>query len=61
MAHTIAVAGMSLLLQSNGSNFGSMFVILDPFDQRRRNPSCSADAIMAGCAQNTSHEIPEAG
>ena len=33
--HTVAVAGMSFALQVNASNFGSMFVILDDFDNRR--------------------------
>jgi multidrug efflux pump len=34
VAHTLAVSGQSLLLQANAPNFGSLFVILDPFDQR---------------------------
>jgi multidrug efflux pump len=32
--HTLGVAGQSLLLQANAPNFGSMFVILKPFDER---------------------------
>jgi multidrug efflux pump len=35
VAHTVSVAGQSFLLGSNGSNFGSCFVILDGFDERR--------------------------
>ncbi|MFO0951262.1 MAG: efflux RND transporter permease subunit [Isosphaeraceae bacterium] len=35
--HTQAMAGQSLLLSANGSNFGSMFVILDEF-AKRPNP-----------------------
>jgi multidrug efflux pump len=35
VAHTVGVSGMSFLLGANGSNFGSMFVILDDFDKRR--------------------------
>ena len=35
VAHTIAISGMSFVLQANSSNFGSMFVILDPFEKRR--------------------------
>ncbi len=31
---TQAVTGQSLLLSANGSNFGSMFCIFDPFDKR---------------------------
>jgi multidrug efflux pump len=32
--HTIAVSGQSILLSANGSNYGSMFVILKPFKER---------------------------
>jgi multidrug efflux pump len=46
VAHTVTIAGLSFLLQSNASNFGSMFVVLDPFD-KRRDPGLGADAIMA--------------
>ena len=34
VAHTITVAGYSFVQQANGSNFGSMFIVLDPFDKR---------------------------
>jgi multidrug efflux pump len=34
VAHTISISGQSILLNANGSNFGSMFVILDPFGKR---------------------------
>ncbi len=30
---------MSFLAQANSSNFGSMFLVLDPFDQRRGSPA----------------------
>ena len=33
------------------SNFGSMFIVLDPFDERQK-PGLHADAIMASCARN---------
>jgi len=46
VAHTIAIAGNSFAQQVSGSNFGSMFIVLDPFE-RRRTPDLSADAIMA--------------
>jgi len=35
VAHTVTISGMSILLQANASNFGTMFVVLDPFDKRR--------------------------
>ena len=42
--HTVSVAGMSILLSANGSNFASMFVVLDD------SPSCGrlySDVIAA--------------
>lgn len=44
---TQAVTGQSLLLSANGTNFGSMFCILDPFEVRRR-PDRSYDAEKLG-------------
>jgi multidrug efflux pump len=32
--HTLAIAGQSLLMQATASNFGSMYVMLEPFPQR---------------------------
>jgi multidrug efflux pump len=46
VAHTATAAGMSLLMSANSSNFGTIFVILDPFD-KRKDRSLSANAIMA--------------
>ena len=37
---------MSLLMSANSSNFGTIFVILDPFDKRQK-PELTADGIMA--------------
>ena len=42
VSHTITISGMSFLLQSNASNFGSMFIVLDSFD-KRRPPGLLAD------------------
>jgi multidrug efflux pump len=33
--HTIGLAGVSFIQRANGSNFGSLFVILKPFSKRR--------------------------
>ncbi len=46
VAHTVTISGLSFLLQSNASNFGSMFIVLDPFDKRKA-PGLQADDIMA--------------
>src|SRR5262249_45573148 len=32
--HTITISGLSFVLSANGSNFGSLFIILDPFEKR---------------------------
>ena len=42
---TLGVFGMSFLINTNGSNLGSMFVILDPFEDRDHGPS--ADEVAA--------------
>lgn len=44
---TSGVSGQSFILNATGSNFGSMFVILDGFENRRGNPELSSDKIMA--------------
>ena len=49
VAHTITVAGMSFLLSANSSNFGSMFVVLDPFDERQEPATCTPTRSWPGC------------
>jgi hydrophobe/amphiphile efflux-1 (HAE1) family protein len=34
VAHTLSISGQSILMMVNSTNFASMFVVLDPFDQR---------------------------
>ena len=46
VAHTIAVSGTSILLGANAPNFGTVYVMLDPFDTRRAADK-TADAIAA--------------
>jgi multidrug efflux pump subunit AcrB len=58
VAHTLAVPGQSFVLDANSSNYGSMFIVLDPFD-RRRGPSLSADEIAACIRQRSNQEILE--
>jgi len=57
--HSTGVAGLSLLLNANSSNFGSMFVILEPFDQRRKS-GLHADTIMAELRARYAREIRDA-
>jgi len=51
--------GQSFLLSVNGSNFSSMFVMLDDFEERQ-TPDLSADAIAATLRQEFAREVPEA-
>ncbi len=46
VAHTLSTSGLSLLLTVYGSNYASMFVILDPFE-KRRTLELQGEAIMA--------------
>ena len=45
--HTIDLPGYSALLGTNLSNVGGMFVILEPFEERKGDPQKSATAIAA--------------
>ncbi|HEY1192117.1 MAG TPA: efflux RND transporter permease subunit [Gemmata sp.] len=57
--HVNAVAGNSFVVSAYGSNFGSMFVILDGFENRR-HPDLKADAVAAGLRKRFGAECPEA-
>src|SRR5262249_61280253 len=46
VAHTVAVPGTSFVLNANSSNYSSMFVILEPFPERR-GPGLTGEAIPA--------------
>ncbi len=46
VAHTITIPGTSVVQNANGSNFGTMFVVLDEF-KNRHNPELSGNAIAA--------------
>ncbi|MDB5310086.1 MAG: cation/multidrug efflux pump [Gemmataceae bacterium] len=59
VAHTIGVPGRSFVLNAVGSNLGSMFLVLDPFHDRR-SPARSAEAITAELRRRCAREIPEA-
>ncbi len=59
VAHTITLSGMSFVLSANSSNFGSMFVILDPFE-KRRSPDLRDTAIMARLRREWAKEVNDA-
>jgi multidrug efflux pump len=60
VAHTISVAGQSFVLSANGSNFGNLFITLDDFGKKGRDPSRTFDAISADLKRKVAKEIPEA-
>jgi multidrug efflux pump len=45
--HTIDLPGYSVLVSTNISNVGGMFVILKPFEERAGKPELSGPAVMA--------------
>jgi multidrug efflux pump len=57
--HTIAVCGVSFVLQSNGPNFGSLFIVLKPFAERQR-PYLKDEAIMASIRRRWASEVKDA-
>jgi len=52
VAHTLAVPGYSMLLSTNISNMGGIFVILEPFEKRKHDPQLSGNAIAAQLRRN---------
>jgi multidrug efflux pump len=59
VAHTMSVTGQSFVQNAVGSNFGSIFVILDEF-HHRTDPSVSARAISAKIRELGQVEIQDA-
>jgi len=58
VAHTVAIPGISFVLNANSSNYGSMFVILKPFHER--GPELTGDAIAAHLRERLRKEVPDA-
>jgi multidrug efflux pump len=59
VAHTVSLSGISFIESANGSNFGSFFVILQPFGERQK-PSLRADGIMAIMRKKFAAQVKEA-
>jgi multidrug efflux pump len=57
--HTIAICGISFVQQSNGPNFGSLFIVLKPFAERQR-PELKDEAIMAKLRRRWAKEVIDA-
>src|SRR5262249_10054883 len=54
--HTVGVSGQSLILNANAPNFGSLYVMLEPFEERT-GPGLSADAIALALRQRCQQEV----
>ena len=59
VAHTVALSGMSFLLQANASNFGSMFIVLKSFD-KRQTPGLHANDIMTRLRKEFARRVKDA-
>ena len=54
--HTVGVSGQSLMLNANAPNLGSMYVLLNEFDQRR-GPDMTTDVIAAAIMERCQKEV----
>ena len=59
VSNLVEYNGINFLLSVNGSNFATMFVMLDDFD-KRRTPELYADAIAERLQRRLMREVPEA-
>jgi multidrug efflux pump len=59
IAHVTGIAGMSFILNANGSNFGQFFISFKDFDERR-DPSLTAQAITDRVKALLDKEVPGA-
>ncbi|HEV3386880.1 MAG TPA: efflux RND transporter permease subunit [Gemmata sp.] len=60
VGHTVGISGQSVLLQANGSNFGTVFVILDDFDKRIHDSKQNGFAILFDLQARLRREIRDA-
>jgi hydrophobe/amphiphile efflux-1 (HAE1) family protein len=59
VGHTVAISGQSILLGANAPNFGSMYVMLRPFEERR-GPEASGDGIAERLRERCDSEVRNA-
>jgi hydrophobe/amphiphile efflux-1 (HAE1) family protein len=59
VAHTVGISGQSLILNASAPNFGSMYVMLKEFNERR-GPGLSADGIAKNLEERCRTEVNEA-
>ncbi|MBN9122325.1 MAG: efflux RND transporter permease subunit [Planctomycetes bacterium] len=60
VAHTLTVTGQSFVLGATGSNFGTMFVILEPFDERKGDISKNGFMILRNLNARLLRDIQDA-
>ncbi|MBY0514554.1 MAG: efflux RND transporter permease subunit, partial [Gemmataceae bacterium] len=60
VGHTLAVTGQSFVLGATGSNFGTMFVILEPFEQRRGDINKNGFLILRDLTARINREVADA-
>jgi multidrug efflux pump len=59
VAHTLCLPGMSYVLNANSSSYSNVFIIFEPFHDRR-DPTLGGDAIAAKIRERLAREVPEA-
>src|SRR5205823_7724642 len=57
--HSVAIAGQSILLNANSSNFGALYLMLDDFEHRTGR-GLSSGAIAAKLQERFQEEVPQA-
>ncbi len=59
VAHAFCISGNSILLQAPCSNYGTLFMVLDPFHDRK-SPELTADGVVARLQKRFRSEIKDA-
>jgi len=57
--HAVAISGQSILLGANASNFGTLYLMLKPFEERHSR-HLSSDAIAARLQEDLQNKVPKA-
>jgi multidrug efflux pump subunit AcrB len=60
VGHTVGISGFSLLLGANGSNYASVFVILEEFEERKHDPERNGFAILRRLQSRLRAEVQDA-
>jgi multidrug efflux pump len=59
-AHTLTISGQSFVLGATGPNFGTIFVILAPFEERKTDPQQNGFVILAKVTRALQQQLDEA-